>query len=389
MGEGGASLSPGLQQISDAIRDYVICDEDEPELVELRRLIDRLEVIFSIQAGRYGDSGRWDVEGYTSPMQCLRYDAHMAGGAAADRVKVGLHHDELMLSIAALHRGEIGFPHLAAMAQLADNLETRGQDFDERPLLKKARQQMIAQFRRTCDHARHAQDPQGFAEDEAAAFEKRFLQVSPQDDGSLWLKGWLPPEQGSLTRSALEPLARPAGKGDDRSREQRMADALVEGLTKDLKTELIITCTPETLAGLPGAPAAETEWGALLSADAVQRFTCGSSFRRLVWDGKGVIIDFGRSRRRLSPQAEKAVRAVHSTCVWPGCDRPARWCDMHHKQAWYEENGPTSANESAPLCRRHHRLRHDGGWQLYGCKDGTWKAIPPLPPVWSSDLPAA
>ena len=379
--------SPGLQKLLEAVRDYVPEDTEE-ELVGLRRLIDRLELKLSIQAGIYTESDQWDQDGYTSPIQFLRCEAGMAAGAAAERVRVGLHLDDLPLSLAALHRGEIGFAHLALMAGLADHLQGRGREFDERALLARARQETVTRFRRTVEHARHAQDPAGFAEDEARAAESRFLELSPQEDGALWLRGWLEPEGAARLRSVLEPLARPGGQGDDRRRSRRLADALVEALTKDQATELVVTCSLETLAALEGAPAAETEWGGVLSAAAIERLSCGAFFRRLVMDGEGVILDFGRRRRLLSAQGVKAVRARDQTCVWPGCDRPSRWCATHHKKDW-QHGGGTSVNGSVPLCGRHHRLRHEGGWQLYRRRDGTWRAIPPLPPAWRSDLPAA
>jgi Domain of unknown function (DUF222) len=198
------------------------------------------------------------------------------------------------------------------------------------------------------------------------------------------------PEGGSLLRSALEPLVRKSGIGDDRSREQRLADALVEATTRDHQTELVVTCSLETLEGRAGSPAAETEWGGLLSGETVERLVCGgASLRRLVLDGDGVVIDFGRRKRLLSPQARRALEARDKHCVWPGCDRPPRWCDSHHQHEW-RLHAPTSVEESALLCGRHHKLRHDGGWQLFRTSAGKWKAIPPLPPRWASvaDLPA-
>jgi len=103
----------------------------------------------------------------------------------------------------------------------------------------------------------------------------------------------------------------------------------------------------------------------------------------LVLDGDGVVIDFGRRRRLLSPQARGALEARDKHCVWPGCDRPPRWCDSHHQREW-RLHAPTSVEESALLCGRHHKLTHDGGWQLLQTQAGSWKAIPPLRPHWSS-----
>jgi hypothetical protein len=162
-----------------------------------------------------------------------------------------------------LERGEIGFGHLALMAD-ATSFYQEG-SFDEAAFLAKAREQNVSDFRKTCEHARHAQDPAGFAEEERERNELRCLKLSPQEDGALSFRGWLDPEGGSLLRSALEPLARKSGVGDDRTREQRLADARLEATAGDHQVELVVTCTLETLQGRTGTPAAETEWGGLLS----------------------------------------------------------------------------------------------------------------------------
>jgi hypothetical protein len=88
------------------------------------------------------------------------------------------------------------------------------------------------------------------------------------DDGSLYLQGVLDPEGGAALRSALEPLARKRGTGDERLQPKRMADALVELAMLQLdrgrlprmggqRPHLMVTTSLDTLLGLPGAPAAE------------------------------------------------------------------------------------------------------------------------------------
>jgi hypothetical protein len=64
-------------------------------------------------------------------------------------------------------------------------------------------------------------------------------------------------------------------------------------------------------------------------------------------------------------------------CVFPGCGRPPEWTDGHHIRHWIH-GGPTTLENLALLCRRHHRLVHEGGWQLVR-RDKTWTALAPLP----------
>jgi hypothetical protein len=55
---------------------------------------------------------------------------------------------------------------------------------------------------------------------------------------------------------------------------------------------------------------------------------------------------------------------------------PARWCDAHHILPW-ERGGPTSVENCALLCRRHHVLVHEGGWILLRNLDGTYEVKQP------------
>lgn len=55
-------------------------------------------------------------------------------------------------------------------------------------------------------------------------------------------------------------------------------------------------------------------------------------------------------------------------CRFPGCEN-RRWTDAHHIVHW-AHGGETSAGNSIELCRRHHRLVHEGGFGVDGHPDG-------------------
>lgn len=292
--------SPGLARLFAALADYEPGPRLRGDLVGLARVRDRLDLIIAETANAFADSGEWEDDGYTTPIQWMREEARMTSTAACDAVAVGMQLGMVSRSAEAMERGEIGFAHLALIASSA--LFHRNGRFNEQLFLARAREQNVSQFRKTCEHVRHAQDRAGFVEDEAEAYELRYMELTTHENGSMSFRGWCPPEQASMVRSGLEPFARRSGRDDDRTRGQRLVDALVEGLTKDHTTELVVSCTLETLEGRLGAPAAETEWGALLSSQAVARLVCGgAAVRRMVLDADGVVIDFGRRRRLMSP----------------------------------------------------------------------------------------
>ncbi len=67
--------------------------------------------------------------------------------------------------------------------------------------------------------------------------------------------------------------------------------------------------------------------------------------------------------RFATAKQRNAIAVRDGGCVFPGCDCPINWCDLHHVQH-YEHSGPTSIENLAPLCRRHHGITHTNGWTM-------------------------
>jgi hypothetical protein len=62
-------------------------------------------------------------------------------------------------------------------------------------------------------------------------------------------------------------------------------------------------------------------------------------------------------------------------CVFPGCTRDARGCDLDHI-APYDPDGPpgqTSPDNLACLCRRHHRAKTSGLWRYTRTPEGHYR----------------
>src|SRR5260370_5724113 len=195
------------------------------ELIRRRLRIDQEEVEFSWLAARFARTDECHREGFDTPIECIKAICHMSGGAAADRVCAGVQVERLEKSVAAIAEGEIGFAHFAHIARTSARV---GEKLDEAKLLRHARDESVARFRTTCLHAQHAADPKGFVEEEKQGVEARSLQLRTTDHGVGLVNGSLGKAGGAALKAALEPLARRAGKDDDRNREQRVADALVD-----------------------------------------------------------------------------------------------------------------------------------------------------------------
>ena len=353
-------------------------------LIRMRNSMDLVDLEFSRIAGEFAKTDEYERQGFDSPISWLKENCHMTGGAAADRVCVGEQREHLAESVAAVAHGKIGFAHFALLARTSAAVGGR---LNEAKLLRQAGNLSVTRFRNACMHARHAADPEGYVNEEKEGVEARSLTLTATDDGVVIINGILDKEGGAALRTALEPLARRAGREDDRLRDRRMADALVDlsmhaldsGLIPQQasqRTHMQVTTTLETLMGLCGAPAAEMEFSLPISAKAVERLACDCSITRILLGSDSMVIDVGRAKRVISGPQRKALNARDRGCAWPGCDRPATWTSGHHLVHWIRGGGSDLPN-LALLCYRHHWNAHEGSWQLVRTEDGRILTIPP------------
>ena len=103
---------------------------------------------------------------------------------------------------------------------------------------------------------------------------------------------------------------------------------------------------------------------------AARALAAGGTWRRLVTDPlSGAVLDIGRRRYRPPAALADLVRARDRACTHPGCEVPARRCDLDHIRPW-AAGGTTSLTNLTSLCQAHHRLKHTPGWSLVRLDDG-------------------
>ena len=62
--------------------------------------------------------------------------------------------------------------------------------------------------------------------------------------------------------------------------------------------------------------------------------------------------------------------------MFAGCEAPSHWCDVHQVLEWLLDDGPTSLENSALLCERHHTKVHHG-FRVERQPDGRWRTYRP------------
>ncbi|MDE0804744.1 MAG: HNH endonuclease signature motif containing protein, partial [Acidimicrobiales bacterium] len=118
-----------------------------------------------------------------------------------------------------------------------------------------------------------------------------------------------------------------------------------------------------------------------LTRSAAEQMLCDTSLIATLFDGKTQILDANDAAERFSKRQRRAIAARDKCCVFPGCTRVPKHCDVHHRKE-RADGGPTTVANGCLLCRFHHRLLHQHGWTLSQDQRGRWFATDPHGTSW-------
>ena len=378
VGERGSCI---LQQLQAEDISEVSPDVIGPQLEELRRHINECEAEFSRRLQRFDKGEGYSADGALSARAWLRWKCHLSPTAASDRVQTARRLLSLALTEAAFAAGEISYAHASLIARTASDLGDRWDLQAEEILVTAAKELDPGRLRYATLHLRHCLEPDGVLADANQAYERRFVHLSETFGGIYRLDGQLDAEGGAALQTAIDALMRPPSDEDRRGASERRADALVEMARRQLdagtlpsvggqKPHLVVTTEWATLCKQPGSRAAELEWSQPIPAETARRIACDCSLTAVV-DGEA------QGTQRVVPgPMRRALVARDKGCRFEGCDMPAAWTDSHHIKHW-ADGGPHELWNLILLCRRHHRLVHEGGWRLVGAGDNVLQAVPP------------
>jgi Domain of unknown function (DUF222)/HNH endonuclease len=205
----------------------------------------------------------------------------------------------------------------------------------------------------------------------------RRVGVRPAPDTMAVLTGYLPVEQGIACYAALQQHADGiVATGDGRSRDQIMADTLVERLTgqataDDLNIELqlmmpldaLINSDDPSAAVIPGyGPLPhELAWEILTTSQG--RKWWRRLFTAPTTDGnrRGPIVGGDPNRRCFDGWLAKVIKLRDQTCRDPFCDAPIRHIDHITR---HSDGGPTTLENGRGACARGNLVREMPGWRI-------------------------
>ncbi len=272
-----------------------------------------------------------------------------------------------------------------------------------RTLLAEARVLTVEKLAARARDLRLELDLDRVAEREEYLRSKRFLHLYRQADGMTRLSGLLDPESAAIVTATFDAVTSPRRGGprfvdpqraaraeavaaDERTTEQLVLDAFVEliriGTAADATVvlgarrpaiKLLVTDTDLRARRGIGYIEGQTE---RVSVNTIERYACTTGIVPVRFDDNGEAMNLGREQRLFTSRHSVALAARDGGCQFGDCDRPPDWCEMHHIDHWVRDHGTTDLKRGLLLCRHHHMLVHNNGWDIIRDGSGT-RFIPP------------
>jgi hypothetical protein len=99
--------------------------------------------------------------------------------------------------------------------------------------------------------------------------------------------------------------------------------------------------------------------------EALRRYLCcDAKVRAVIEDAAGRVLGITPSAPTVNPRLRAVIEARDEGCRFPGCSQ-RRWVHVHHL-VHREHGGPTVPRNLCCLCPYHHRLHHQGAFQIDG-----------------------
>jgi hypothetical protein len=331
------------------------------QLSALRATVDA-EILGLIRAA--DESEVWQVDGSPSLVEWVTWRCRVARAEARKLVEVAHALAQLPRIAAGLDDGSLSYTQVCILVDFV------GPDGDAE-WAEKARGMHVEQLKAWRRSVRRVT-----AEEADEDHTRRSLMWWwDRDRRFLRIKGALPAEQGAAVDKALNRLVEQMPKlpnGIYESHERRGADALVELAATQIaedadpdRATIVVHVEAEALMSDHGAAA--IEGGCELAPETVRRLACEASIQVVTSQG-GSSIGVGRKTRTPPPWLRRLVVKRDGFCRFPGCER-RRHLHTHHIRHWTPHKGPTELDNLLMLCTHHHRLVHEGGWDIRGKPD--------------------
>ena len=347
------------------------------------------------------------ADNFASCAEWLAWRTGRTLAAARENVRVAHALEGLPLTAEVMKRGQLSYTKVRTMTRVATP-ETEATLLEYAQATSAARLEWLAR-----GWKRLSRDGELAAEE--VRHQSRTFSVAIDADGMYVVRGRLEPEVGAVLMRAIEAASDALYRGEDgdarpRNR-QRRADAaglvaeraLAAGFGGDEtgdgtregdgcgavgsgggqgdgaresgrgagsgsraeRYQVVIHTDTATLMERGETGRSELD-GVRVSAETSRRMACDAA-RVAMCHRDGEVVSVGRRTRTIPPHIRRALEERDRGCRYPGC--ASRFTEVHHVKHW-ADGGETSLANTILLCRRHHRLVHEGGTRMALDRDG-------------------
>ena len=138
--------------------------------------------------------------------------------------------------------------------------------------------------------------------------------------------------------------------------------------------EIVVHVEADVLSN-GGAGRCEIEHRTAIAAETARRLCCDAGIVPVVDGPNGEPLSVGRRTRSIPPAVRRALASRDRGCRFPGCPATHR-LHGHHVKHW-ADGGETSLDNLVLLCPTHHRLVHEGGFDVQRLDDGAFRFTNP------------
>ena len=339
--------------------------------------------------------------------------------AAEHKVELALGLERHPRLAAALDEGLVSGRKVEVLVHDTEHLPRALADEVIARVLETADERTVPQLRADVRAIELTLDAEAAAARHAVARRERCVRMTPAPDAMAWIRALLPAADAATVMTALDGAAAVREPGDERTADQRRADALTamarrmldSGLGPDgtplpvrqhRRPHLLVTVAgqadgagpgrAETAVWVPGPwrGCRDPAWSRMrvsgtagvgaagvahlagygpvpLAAVAHLVDDATRGLVRVDEDGVPVVEVPSTDGYRPCAELARAVVDRDRTCRFPGCRVPADRCDLDHVEP-FDPDRParwqTVEQNLQALCRHHHRLKTHGGWYV-------------------------
>ena len=367
-----ATIDRGIADLAGVDLALLTAEEIGRGILAMQSHVDRTRVIQARWMAEGDRRGLFTASGHRDGPSWLAAKGKTTKGAAEKQARLGktLHDHPAVAD--AVDKGDLSPDAVDALTPTLDGDHSG----DVAELVEHCKGATPAQARTAGSAFREAHPPLGQSpkEREHELRQKRSLRFMPNGDGTTRVEGTLTDLDARTVQEALRAIIGKPTVGDDRTFEQKLADALVQlcaaynsgqvqGGRSNLPTILIVIDVND-LNGTTNGPG-YTSRGDVIPAEAVRQMTSNANLQRVILDDS-VPLDLGRLSRLATPDQWRALVARDGGCRFDGCQIPAEWCQVDHIHEWDAQTGPTNIDLLVLWCVFHHHLRHQPGVELIG-----------------------